>query len=72
MEEMHKYSIKEVEVRKVVFKDVLLFVNIKQNNSIDVNAKLHVCIPIKLLVTNMMRPVLGKVCSPYRKFSCFS
>ena len=35
---MHKQSIKEVEVRKVVFKDIMPSVDAKQNNSLDVDA----------------------------------
>ena len=35
---MHKQSIKEVEVRNVVFKDVIPYVNVKHKISIDVDA----------------------------------
>ena len=50
---MHKQPIKEVEVRKVVFKDDVPSINVKQKNSIDVNA-LHVLSHVKLLLVNIM------------------
>ena len=35
---MHKQSVKEVEVRKVVFKDIMPSVDVKQKKSLDVDA----------------------------------
>ena len=54
-------SIKEVEVRKVVFKDSVPFINVKQRNSIDVDASTYAqpCMPkIMILSTTMCRMMM--------------
>ena len=53
--------IKCIEVRKVVFKDIVAFINVKQRNSIDVDSSTYAqpCMPkIMILSTTMCRMMM--------------